>query len=83
MSSNTWDKTSMIGRLLLGFHNNELDNLDKQLFLGRFSSIGRDNQCFYALRPLPEEIRTSIQAVCVISLNYGECDTATRNGHCA
>ena len=30
MSSNTWDKTSMIGRLLF---NNELDNLDKERFI--------------------------------------------------
>ena len=49
MSSNTWDKTSMIGRLLF---NNELDNLDKQLCLDEVFIQCRDNQCFYALRPL-------------------------------
>ena len=36
MSSNTWQRsfyTSMIERLLLLFHNNEFDNLDKERFI--------------------------------------------------
>ena len=82
MSSHTWDRsfyTSMIGRLLLVFHNNELENLDKQLLLSRASStveiINAFMHCDHCLRRYEHE---SV-AVCVVSLNYGECDTATRN----
>ena len=82
MSCDTWDRsfyTSMIGRLL---SNNELENLDKQLCLDEVFINCRDNQCFYAPRPLHRRyVRESVavEAVCVVNLNYGECDTATRN----
>ena len=88
MSSNTWQRsfyTSMIGRLLLVFHNNELENLDKQLLLHRVSStveiINAFMHCDHCIRRYePESVAK--EAVSVVSLYYGECDTATRNGHC-
>ena len=43
MSWESWEKTSIIGRLLF---NNEFDNLDQQ---PTWESTARDNQCFYAL----------------------------------
>ena len=85
MSSNTWDSafyTSMIGRLLLVFHNNELGNLDKQLLFTGFSStveiINALMHCDHCVRRY-ERQSVAVEAVCVVSLNYGECDTATRN----
>ena len=81
MSSLTWDRsfyTSMIGRLLF---NNELENLDKQLLLPRASStveiINAFMQCDHCVRRYERE-SIAVEAVCVVSLNYGECDTATR-----
>ena len=58
MSSDSWDKTSMIGRLLF---NNELDNLDKQLWLPRFSSSVEIINAFMHC------LRRSV----VVSVNYG------------
>ena len=77
MSSDSWDKTSMIGRLLF---NNELENLDKQLWLDRFSSTVERNA-------LPEEIRTPIRRsqsqlwsqLRVIVPQNGHCDAAVKN----
>ena len=85
MRFHTWDSsfyTSMIGRLLLVFHNNELGNLDKQPLLGRFSStveiINAFMHCDQCVRRYEREF-VAVEAVCVVSLNYGHCDTATRN----
>ena len=85
MSSHTWDRsfyTSMIGRLLLVFHNNELENLDKQLLLPRFSStveiINAFMHCDHCIRRYERE-SVAVEAVCIVSRNCGHCDTATRN----
>ena len=72
----------MIGRLLLVFHNNELENLDKQLLLPRFSStveiINAFMHCDHCVRRYERE-SVAVEAVYVVSLNYGHCDTAKRN----
>ena len=63
-----------IRRLLLVFHMNELENLDKQLWLDEVFINCRDNEYFYALPPLRrryERESVAVEAVCVISLNYG------------
>ena len=68
-----------IGRLLLVFHNNESENLDKQLLLGRFSStIEIINTFMHCVRRYERE-SIAVEAVCIVSLNYGHCDTAMRN----
>ena len=81
MSSHTWDRsfyTSMIGRLLLVFQNNELENLDKQLLLPRASSTVEIINAFIHYDHCVRRYERESVAVCVVSVNYGECDTATR-----
>ena len=79
MSSHTWDSsfyTSMIGRLLF---NNELENLDKQILLPRFSSTVEIINTFMRCVHRYERESVTVEAIFVVSLNYGHCDTATRN----
>ena len=66
----------MIGRLLF---NNELENLNKQPLLGRFSSTVEIINTFMHCDRRYERQSVAVEPVCVVSLKYGKCDTATRS----